>query len=532
MASLEARLAGVPATPAPSTPGDPTPGPGSWQGILESFPPQDQCRYLLEEFYRFDVMFRTTHVPSFRRKAQDVLSRLPNLDFSHASIVARVLVALMMGATHAKERDRVLISHLDALYERAMSLIHRSLSSNSSLVNLDYVMTHITRSYRYIEGEDASPHASWLALGSAVHAARLFGLDTDPDEVDPDMSRLEKELRRRAWFLCVMSERCVESRGAAGHSPRMTHSRLLSEQLCMRPILWNHPATTRVPAIISDAALDDPSQPDNGIAEWSYVLVKRGMIQDRAQVDVRSAWSIDLVDSIITNLERERAALPPQYRLDRPIQADDPPWLFAQACIAQIGMDNRVLHQIRPSLLTTGDPAIHAFALERVVVLASRLIDTTQAFVTHVLFRWLEERTLNTWTFGTKVFNAGLALSYALLTNSMPEQRQELLVRLDSAIGAFCVMASDKGAPCEMNNKALSVLKRVRASIDAEAASSSESGDVVDPYTGREVLLRPFQRNYHTPTSLQDEVPMPPAFDYTELLDWDAWKEMLELGGA
>jgi hypothetical protein len=212
--------------------------------------------------------------------------------------------------------------------------------------------------------------------------------------------------------------------------------------------------------VISDEQLDDPNKPTSVIPEWAYI---------DAKINFTTLWHE------IAHLESIKATPTPvlmsqcQQRLDdywnnlpeflkqTSVEPHQPPWVFAQACIMGMGFQEAVMEFYRHHLAATD-------ALGRCLLAARSLITSAQAYVQHILFRWIDAQPDICWSFGSKVFRAGTVLAFALLIDETAGETATCAVALDTAVGLL--RSAVQGSTSSMvNQKAVETLLRLRNSV-------------------------------------------------------------------
>jgi hypothetical protein len=167
-------------------------------------------------------------------------------------------------------------------------------------------------------------------------------------------------------------------------------------------------------------------------------------------LSVRFSQCQQRLDAYWTNL--------PEFLKQTSAEPSQPPWVFAQACIMAMGFQEAVMEFYRPHL------AIMDVALGRCLSAARRLISSAQAYVQHILFRWIDAQPDICWSFGSKVFRAGTALAFALLINETAGETATCAVALDTAVGLLR-SASKGSTSSHVNQKALETLFLLRNSV-------------------------------------------------------------------
>lgn len=160
--------------------------------ILAVFPTPDECRALLTKFMAFDIMFRLVHAPSFMRRAEAIISRLPHAEVTDAPFLALLSACFCTAVTVSTSADRV-------AGERHMIAVHEGLISfceNQALYGIDYVQALLVNACARLGGGAASPACLFLELGRAYQAALLVGMYQD----QPGEMPFQREMRRRLWY--------------------------------------------------------------------------------------------------------------------------------------------------------------------------------------------------------------------------------------------------------------------------------------------------------------------------------------------
>lgn len=151
-------------------------------------------------------------MPSFRRRALDVLSRLPgHVDIREGSLLCGVFAALAIGARYTKKIPGKIeippeTQHVDFddLYNRVMLFIESK--SGIDHICLDYVHALQLQVIRYLYDKGTSVAQSWIWMGKVLHAALYLQLEREPTELDPKIDPFEAEMRRREWWQIVISD--------------------------------------------------------------------------------------------------------------------------------------------------------------------------------------------------------------------------------------------------------------------------------------------------------------------------------------
>lgn len=160
--------------------------------ILAVFPAQDECRALLAKFLNFDLMFRLVHAPSFTRRAEAAIARLPHAETSEAPFLALLTACFCTAITVSTSSDRVAGErHMIALHEGLISFCE-----NQGAYTIDYVQALLVNACARLGGGAASPATLFLELGRAYQAALLVGMYQD----QPGETLFQREMRRRLWY--------------------------------------------------------------------------------------------------------------------------------------------------------------------------------------------------------------------------------------------------------------------------------------------------------------------------------------------
>lgn len=163
-----------------------------YEHILAVFPTADECRTLLAKFLNFDIMFRLVHAPSFTRRAEVAIARLPHAEVSDAPFLALLAACFCTAITVSTSSDRVAGErHMIALHEGLISFCE-----NQAAYGVDYVQALLVNACARLGGGAASPAALFLELGRAYQGALLVGMYQD----QPGETPFQREMRRRLWY--------------------------------------------------------------------------------------------------------------------------------------------------------------------------------------------------------------------------------------------------------------------------------------------------------------------------------------------
>ncbi|WVQ75801.1 hypothetical protein IAR50_005434 [Cryptococcus sp. DSM 104548] len=519
VASLVAQLHSNSSSP-PTPLATPVSSDTQWGQLLAEIPVRAVCEDLLDRFELFDVMFRSVHMPSFRRRATDVLRRLPAVDQAESPFVCCIVAGLSIGVRCPPPRSAVADdspaippSHLDDLYRRLICFTENR--SDTRHITLDYVQALYLEGRRLMYDKDITVAQTWILSGKVVNAALFLKLDRDPSEVNPEMGMFEAEMRRRLWWHLVISDSFVTK---SLDIPKTTLSFVA--------------ATTKLPTVVSDISLDSPI-PDlaPGIPEWAYINHKIAFTAVLARLrEIQQFYGAVLppegLRKCIAIIDAQEKNLEPHLRADQAAIASEPPWVYAQACVVSMGSCDTVI-QLCQKAMASRSPHDRAFALSVAVERSQKLVTIARAYVNHKVFRWLDAPPLNLWTFGSKVFNAGIMLACSLLSSQdhgFGLSRDQRLELVDMAIGALTYSTQED--QCEtMNRRALKTLRTWRSKV-VNVGQELESGQgLLNPYTGKDVSIPQEQANAGSVEDVLGSVSW--DLQYLESFDWDTWSAMM-----
>lgn len=236
---------------------------------------------------------------------------------------------------------------------------------------------------------------------------------------------------------------------------------------------------------------------ESGTSEWAYVHYTADWWAAQLQVErimgdpSSPAPSLrEKLDAAHSVYDEFNATLPPHLRLHDP-SPQDAPWVFAQACAMLITTAHAVIDLYRPYFLD------EAVALRRALHAAEKLINTAKALTAFLMFRWIDAQSAQLWEFGSKVFNGGLTMAYALLQGShdwesdegfeaspsrpvTSARRNQQQTALETAIGALRACANQKVGCNDLYRKSLKILEVLRAVIIQRQSGKEPSND---PYS-------------------------------------------------
>ncbi|TYJ55482.1 hypothetical protein B9479_003872 [Cryptococcus floricola] len=495
----------------------PAPSETQWRHLLDMLPPRDVCEDLLDRFELFDIMFRSTHMPSFRRRATCILRQLPAVDQTESPFVCCIAGALSIGVRCPPQRSAVDLasrtvfpSHLDDLYRRLVSFTENK--SDTKHITLDYVHALSLEGWRLMYDKDITLAQMWISSGKVANAALFLKLDRDPSELGPAMETFEAEMRRRLWWQVVISDTFVTK--------------------CLdipKSIISLIAASTRMPAAIPDISLESPNPSlESSIPEWSFINSKIAFTSVLARVrEIKPPHGtvlpreglrqcISIIDTYEQNLE-------PHLRANRGPVRLEPPWVYAQACVVSMGSCNTVI-ELCQQAMATRLPDDRAFALSLAVERSRSLVTTARAYVDHLLFRWPDSPPLNVWTFGSKVFNAGIMLACSLLSSPRDPgfnlDRDQTLELVDMAIGALAFSIQENQGET-LNERALKTLRTWRSKV-ANGGQELGSGEGwLNPYTELGVSISEGQTDAVAVEDVWGNFSW--GLQYLESFDWSTW---------
>jgi hypothetical protein len=215
------------------------------------------------------------------------------------------------------------------------------------------------------------------------------------------------------------------------------------------------------PLLISDDQVDDPTKLTSIVSEWAYIDAKITFTD--LLVELNNLVSVDTtpLDTRLSDcqqcLNTYWDRLPDSLRqtFDDPRQ---PPWVFAQACVMAMGFHEAVMELYRPHL------AVEVTALQPCLLAAQAIISAAQRYVQHILFRWIDAQPDSCWTFGSKVFRAGIIIAFVILADLENDQTTARMSAVETAIG---LLRSTINGPIasSANENALASLLQVRSWI-------------------------------------------------------------------
>ncbi|GMK59768.1 hypothetical protein CspeluHIS016_0803740 [Cutaneotrichosporon spelunceum] len=434
--------------------------------ILAVFPSQDECRALLTKFLNFDLMFRVVHVPSFTRRAEAAIARLPHADTADAPFLSLLTSCFCTAITVSTSPDRVAGErHMIALHEGLISFCE-----NQGAYTIDYVQALVVNACARLGGGAASPATLFLELGRAYQAALLVGLYQD----QPGESLFQREMRRRLWYQILIQRHLM--------ADRLHIDSQLDVNVVPRPM------------IISDETMDNMGP---GVRSTPHVLTEWGYVDARAElVNLMLDRKKIMMDESVPLPERWEAAealiaryldaLPPHFRTAHSRGPGIPNWLHMQACVLEIAAHD-LSTQLYHTYFSSRDPTIVSLALLKGVKAGHRLVDSTRALMTFILFDYVDAPSAGLWTYTMRAFTAGLLMAYYILVVPTCPEGPSHIAALDAMVGVLRSSLS-MGGSTTSNLEALKTLEMLRAKIRGTAADDDVVG-VTDPYTGAPVAL-------------------------------------------
>jgi hypothetical protein len=218
--------------------------------------------------------------------------------------------------------------------------------------------------------------------------------------------------------------------------------------------------------VISDEQLDDPNKLCSAFPEWAFIDAKINFTDLWREINrivsiaatslpVRLSQCQQHLDDFWHNL--------PEFLKQTSGDPLQPPWVFAQACIMAMGFQEAVMEFYRQHLAASG-------AIDRCLLAARSLISSAQAYVQHILFRWIDAQPDICWSFGSKVFRAGTVLAFALLIDETASEGAACMVALDTAVGLL--RSATKGyTSSKVNQRAVETLLQLRNSVHGGLAT-------------------------------------------------------------
>ncbi|BEI93506.1 uncharacterized protein CcaverHIS019_0511340 [Cutaneotrichosporon cavernicola] len=453
--------------------------------ILAVFPSQDECRALLAKFLNFDLMFRVVHVPSFTRRAEAQIARLPHADTGDAPFLSLLTACFCTAVTVSTSPDRVAGErHMIALHEGLISFCE-----NQGAYTIDYVQALVVNACARLGGGAASPATLFLELGRAYQAALLVGMYQD----QPGETLFQREMRRRLWYQILIQRHLM--------ADRLHIDSQLDVNVVPRPM------------IISDEVMDNMttgvSSTPHVLTEWGYVdaraelvnlMLDRKKVMANERVPLPERW--EAAEELIAQyLDR----LPPHFRTAHSRGPGIPNWVHMQACVLEIGAHD-LSTQLYHTYFSSRDPTIVSLALLKAVKAGHRLVDSTRALMTFILFDYVDAPSAGLWTYTMRAFTAGLLMAYYIMVVPTCPEGPSHIAALDAMVGVLRSSVS-MGGSTTSNLEALKTLEMLRAKIRGTAADDDVVG-VTDPYTGAAVAL-PFS------IPIQNVLP-------GDWLEWDA----------
>jgi hypothetical protein len=173
--------------------------------ILPLIPPAHVCHVLTELYFdNLEHCFRILHKPTFVRQRNHFFeSSEPVSDTAFVpQMVAVISMATLMGTRSEcldvlkMEQGRLIDSSVAYIQDYLSSLSSKRLYTISALQIKMLLL--VLRWLRLDKHNDL-----WRLSGDTLRHALIMNMDKDPSEIDPSMSPLQAELRRRAWTTIV-----------------------------------------------------------------------------------------------------------------------------------------------------------------------------------------------------------------------------------------------------------------------------------------------------------------------------------------
>lgn len=250
------------------------------------------------------------------------------------------------------------------------------------------------------------------------------------------------------------------------------------------------------PLIISDATMDaldftsTPTSTPHILTEWGYVdsradlvnlMLRRKRIMANEDQPLADRW--EAAEALIADfLDR----LPPHFRTAHSRGPGMPNWVHMQACVLEIAAHD-LSTQLYHTYFSSRDPTIVSLALLKAVKAGHRLVESTRALMTFILFDYVDAPSAGLWTYTMRAFTAGLLMAYYIMVVPTCPEGPSHIAALDAMVGVLRSSAT-MGGSTTSNLEALKTLEMLRAKIKGTAADDVVVG-VTDPYTGASVQL-------------------------------------------
>jgi hypothetical protein len=173
--------------------------------VLPLIPPMHVCRVLADLYFdNLEHCFRILHRPTFMRQMNHFFESSEPVN--DTAFVPQMVAVISMGTLMGTRSECLDVLNMEQgrLVDSGVAYIQDYLSGLSSkrlytipALQIKMLML-VLRWMRLDKNNDL-----WRLSGDTLRHALIMNMDKDPSEIDPSMSPLQAELRRRAWTTIV-----------------------------------------------------------------------------------------------------------------------------------------------------------------------------------------------------------------------------------------------------------------------------------------------------------------------------------------
>ncbi len=171
---------------------------------IYALPPEDETRILIDGYFAesgvlFPYMHEQTFLETYEEMKRNNFSRIRR---TWLGLLNMVLALATTTNFNKEKRAEERFQQSDVFYQRALGLCDKQILRGTSLEIVQYLLIM----GQYLQGTQKSVQA-WSIHGLAVKAAFQLGLHSS--EASKRFSDLEREIRKRTWYGCVILDRTL-----------------------------------------------------------------------------------------------------------------------------------------------------------------------------------------------------------------------------------------------------------------------------------------------------------------------------------
>ena len=171
---------------------------------IYALPPEDETRILIDGYFAesgvlFPYLHEQTFLETYEEMKRNNFSRIRR---TWLGLLNMVLALATTTSFNKEKRAEERFQQSDIFYQRALGLCDKQILRGTSLEIVQYLLIM----GQYLQGTQKSVQA-WSIHGLAVKAAFQLGLHSS--EASKRFSDLEREIRKRTWYGCVILDRTL-----------------------------------------------------------------------------------------------------------------------------------------------------------------------------------------------------------------------------------------------------------------------------------------------------------------------------------